>query len=300
MAKSDINFLSKAEEKAYITERNFEKFLNVRVEKEYKGGDRIGYGLKPRNYRRNPVGSYRGIPAMAIAMPIAPEVEQAQAGDESAIKGLIAQMEGDKSRLSDIILASNGGTGYPSLDQDGQGYCWAYSTTGCVMTCRDVMGQPHVRLSAHAVACVIKNFRNEGGWGALSAEFMVERGVPSVQLWPEKSMSRTHDNPATWANAKQHIITANWMDLEASVYDRNLTKAQLATCLLNRIPCVVDYNWWGHSIFAVDLVSWNPFRIRIRNSWTDSWGERGFGILEASKAVPDGALGVRAVSPSIN
>lgn len=207
--------------------------------------------------------------------------------------------------------------------------CWAYSTTGCVMALRAIHNEPYVRLSAHAVACKIKGFRDEGGWGALSLDFIQKNGVPSVQYWAEKSMSRSHDNEATWANAKLHRVTEGWVDLAASVYSRNLSWAQVVTCLLCRTPVVTDFNWWGHSVFAAYLASGRSHRrktrgatgkllqlkdfdlawgmnnpetrglgLGIRNSWTDSYGDRGFATLTGSRAVPDGAVAPRVTTPS--
>src|SRR4051812_25255973 len=49
------------------------------------------------------------------------------------------------------------GSKIPSLDQNGQGYCWSYSIIGGVIYARLKAGQPYVRLSPHAVACKVKN-----------------------------------------------------------------------------------------------------------------------------------------------
>jgi hypothetical protein len=154
------------------------------------------------------------------------------------------------------------------------------------------MGEPYADLSAYAVACIIKGFQDEGGWGAESLEFIANRGIPTSQFWPQQSMSRGNDKPETWANAGLHKFT-EWMDL-----DPNQMKAQFVTALLSGLPVVVDYNWWSHSVCAIDLVSLNPFRVRIWNSWGDSWSENGTGILEASKAMPDSALAARVMTPS--
>lgn len=198
-----------------------------------------------------------------------------------------------KSRLSDLRW-------WPALDQDGQGYCWYYSTSGVVMLLRSVMNQPYVRLSAHAGACKVKNFRDEGGWCGLSAKHHREVGCPSVDFWPEKSMSRQHDKPETWANAALHKVSEEWVDLSRSVYDQNLTFDQVASCLLCNIPCAVDFNWWGHSVCAMDLVEVEPgsFGLLILNSWTDGWGDRGAGVLRGSKAIPDGAVALRVTGAS--
>jgi hypothetical protein len=118
--------------------------------------------------------------------------------------------------------------------------------------------------------------------------------VPTSEYWPQRSMSRSNDKPETWANAALHK-NLEWMDLAESGSE---VKPQLVTCLLLGIPVVTDFSWWSHSVLTIDLVSVNPFRTRILNSWGDSWSENGTGILEGRKAIPDGALAVRVVSPS--
>jgi hypothetical protein len=201
-------------------------------------------------------------------------------------------MTAEKSNLSDIRLTGNNGGIIPSLDQNGKGFCWAHSSTGAVMMLRAVMGLSYVPLSAFAVACVIKNFQDEGGWGAESLDFITTRGVPSDKLWPMQSMEKSNDNPATWVNAALHKVTAGWVDLQAAQYDRELTFDQVGTLLLSRVPVVGDFNWWSHSVCLLDLVETSPgeFGVRILNSWSDSWSDRGMGILKGSQAVPDGAV----------
>lgn len=168
------------------------------------------------------------------------------------------------------------------------------------MLLRGVMNQPHVRLSAHAVACKIKSFRDEGGWCGLSAKFQREQGCPSVAFWPEKSMNRSHDRPEVWANAGLHRVSEEWVDLTRDVYDQTLTFDQVATCLLSRIPCALDYNWWAHSVCGMDLVEVESgsFGIRILNSWTDGWEDRGTSVLRGNKAIPDGAVALRVSGAS--
>lgn len=219
---------------------------------------------------------------MAIQFPLIPRSEWSER---------IKEMEATKSRLSDIRNTGDNGGPIRSYDQNGQGYCWAYSTTAAVTLLRAKANSPHVRLSAHAVACKIKGFRDEGAWGALSMDFIAKNGVPSEAFWPAKSMSRTYDNAATWADAAKHKVSEGWADLDSQPWDRKMNFDQVATLLLSRVPVVVDFNWWGHSVCAMDLVETSPgaFGIRIWNSWTDAWGENGTAVLAGSKAIPDGA-----------
>lgn len=267
-----------------INDSNYREFINPVVNGEVKM-----QGLIPRNYSIHPRGCYGA--AQAINFPTIPRSEWSD-----RIKEKVAM----KSQLSDIRMRGNNGSPIPSLDQNGKGYCWAHSTTQAVMMLRADMGQPYVPLSAYAVACVIKNYRDEGGWGALSLDFATNRGIPSQEFWPQQSMDRANDNPNTWKNAALHKVGEGFVDLAVAAYDRTLSFEQVATCLLCNVPVVGDFNWWGHSVCLLDLVEIEAgdFGVRILNSWSDSWGEIGMGILQGSKAVPDGAVAPRTTLPS--
>lgn len=174
------------------------------------------------------------------------------------------------------------------------GNCWAHSTTMAIMMTRARDNQPYVRLSAYAVACILKGYRDQGGWCGESAVFDREKGVPSVQFWPEKSMARANDNPKTWENAALHRVTEDWVDLTRPIYGQNLTRQQIATCLLNNIPVAVDYNEWGHSINAIRWVRIEAgvYVPLILNSWSDAWGKDGTGLINRNWDV-DGAVAFR-------
>ncbi len=257
-----------------INDANAHLFINPVVD-----GDRKSHGLIPRNYVTAPVG-YLAC-AKPFDLPLIPESEWQARLDYQIL---------NTSQLSDVRNTGgpNGGP-IPSRDQNGKGFCWAHSSVSASLIVRALNGQPYSDLSAYAVACIIKGYRDEGGWGSESLEWIAQNGCPSSQFWPQQSMSRSNDTPEMRANAKLHKVE-EWMDLEP----RN--KAQLVTCLLSSIPVVIDENWWSHSIAAIDLVSINPFRIRIWNSWGDSWSENGTGILEGEKAIPDGAIAPRVIT----
>lgn len=284
-------------------------------------GDQKAHGLVPRDYAKHPVGSYPW--ATAVDFPLIDPGEYATR---------LADMVAQKSQLSDIRLTGNAGQSIPSRDQNGKGYCWAHSGVSAHLCIRALANDPYVDLSAYAVACIIKNYRDEGGWGAQGVDWEVQNGCPSSQFWPQQSMSSGNDTPAMRANAKLHLITAQWADLSQGQYDRNLTWAQVCTLVLCRNPVVTDYNWWSHSVCGIDLVNgttaaarqttrdpisgklvdfptfervWainhpvtQGFGLRIWNSWGDSWSDRGMGVLTGNKAIPDGAVAPRIVLPS--
>lgn len=239
-------------------------------------------GLIPRDYAKYPVGYL--MHAKPFDLPLIPENEW---------QGRLAAQIAAKAQLSNIRNAGNNGSPIPSRDQNGKGYCWAHSGVSAQLLVRAINNEPYADLSAYAIACIIKGYRDEGGWGSEGIEWQAENGCPTSATWPQQSMNRSNDTAAMRADAKLHRFT-EWMDL-----DPGQMKAQLVTCLLLGIPVVSDFNWWSHSVCTIDLVSLNPFRTRIWNSWGDSWSENGTGILEGNRAIPDGALGCRVASPSI-
>lgn len=243
-------------------------------------GERKSHGGVRRPYNACPVGY------LPCAKPF--DLEPIK---EERWPDLLAAKIAAKAQLSDIRNAGMYGQPIPSRDQNGKGYCWYHSGISACLLVRALNNQPYVDLSPYFGACIIKGYRDQGGWGSEGVEFTAENGCCSSQFWPQRSMSRSNDTPAARENAKLHRIT-EWMDLEP----RN--KAQLVTCLLLNIPVVVDFNWWSHSVCAMDLVSLNPFRIRIWNSWGDSWSENGTGILEGDKAIPDAQIAPRVLVAS--
>lgn len=299
-----------------IHEGNYHQYLQAHVDPE--DGLPRAYGLIPRNYHTHPLGCYGGIiPYTAVDMPTIPRDQWTERA---------AKQIADKARLSDIRNIGKNGQVMPSTDQNGRGYCWFHSGTSCTLLLRASANLPYVDLSAYAGACVIKNFRDEGGWGAQGLDFIMSRGIPSSEFWPQRAVSRTHDNPATWANAAKYKVSEGFIDLAMAQYDRNLSFEQVITCLLVGIPVVGDFNWWGHSVALMDAVNGNNMRdktrsdsgkkatvalfeaiwgindpvlagwaVRIWNSWGDSWSSDGTGVLAGNQAIPDGATAPRSV-----
>lgn len=177
--------------------------------------------------------------------------------------------------------------------------CWAYSTVGCVQAVRAFNNQPHIPLNPHSVAATIKRGADQGGWCGLSCRFLMEHGVAPMGAgegqWPEHSRDYQRHEPRCRDRMSQFKVTEGWIDLGRRDYDQQMTFDQVASCLLANIPCALDFNWWGHSVMGCDLVevSRNQFGIRIRNSWTDGWGDKGFSVLAGSKTIPNGAVGLR-------
>lgn len=301
-----------SEKEIVIHEGNWKQFS---ADQEIDG-EKKKRGCIPRPMEKFPVGCYKGS-VKAVTFPLIPESE---------VSERIADQIKGQYRLSDLRNRGNNGQPVPSRDQNGKGYCWRHSPVSAhlLIRCRDNL--PYVDLSPYAGACRIKNFRDEGGWGAQGVDDCREYGDPTSEFWPQRSMSRGNDKPATWENAKLHRIDEGWWDLDAAQYNRNLTFQQVTTCLLMDNPCVLDFNWWSHSVCGADVVNgtsmfrrqrsesgklllgrefdlvWamdNPITrglgIRIWNSWGDSWSSNGMGVLTGNQAIPNGAVCVRTV-----
>jgi len=230
-----------------------------------------GMGLIPRNFQHHPVGSY----------PYAEPFDNSLIIPESQWDDLIKQQEDEQSSLEHLSRAA----GVKSLNQNGQGYCWAYSTTMAVMLTEIKEGKVHVPLSGHMIGCLVKNYRDQGGWNQESLEFAANNGIASQASWPEGSMDRSNDTQIMRTDAQRHRVTEFW-DLSDN---RATARMQLASLLLLGVPVMIDLNWWGHSVCAIRLMKRNPFTVRIRNSWGDDWSEAGYGDLIDSRAIPDGA-----------
>lgn len=244
-------------------------------------GDIKGHGMKPRDYRIHPADMFDPPSDLHLI-------------SESEYDSRIEEQERTQSSLQHLL-------GWEATDQDGDGYCWVYSTTGAVQALRTLMNAPWVRLNPHSLGAIIKRGRNEGGWCGLSAKGLREIGVASFAFWKEHSRDLSQDNAACRANMALHKITEEWTDLTRDIYDQNLTLRQIDTCCLCNTPMAWDFNWWGHSVMGGRLVKVEAgsYGRCPRNSWGQQWGDKGWSVLRGSKAVPDGALAIRVTLPSV-
>lgn len=247
----------------------------------------LGPNGEPQNYDNAKIVFYNANTGQPDEVDIVPESEWDARFEEQ---------EKYKSSLAHLRRRALQGKPFPSLDQNGQGYCWMYSGGNALTSARAKQNQPWVRFSCHAGAWVIKNGKDEGGWTGLAGPYIADKGLPTIKEWPEKSMNGgTYNTAATWEVAKKFRPTETWIDMRASQYDRTLSRLVLATLLFNNIPCTGDYDWWSHSVhlmqwYRIAKGNWGPKGL---NSWTDGWGDLGEFTLEGSKAVHSGAIALR-------
>lgn len=283
-------------------------------------GSKRKRGLIPRDYKSAPLGFYKGIPSYKdVNMPLIKPADQ---------KPRLKIMREMKALNSDWRRRGNKGKPIKSRDQNGKGYCWTHSGCSLMLVVRAILGLPYVDLSAYAAACQIKNFRDQGGWGAQGVDWYIKNGCPTSKTWPQQSMDRSNVNPAMKEESLRYRIDEGWIDLESAQYDRKLAWEQIKTCALSCHPWISDHNWWGHSVAGLDIVdgtllfpqarnevsgklvdlsefeeSWDMndpitegLGTNIWNSWADSWGNLGEGYLPPQKCVPDGSVAIRTVT----
>lgn len=247
----------------------------------YTGPDGIqrARGYVKRDYTAYPSG-YLGRVAEPFNLPLLSPAE---------IKDGLKDQQANQSSLyyERLRMGPNGGR-IPSLDQNGQGFCWAYSTTGATMMTRMRAGLPYKRLSGHMVGCLVKNYQDQGGWNTESLAVATSKGIASVETWKEKSMSRSNETPEMFADAATNLITEWWDGIQV---DKATLKQILGTMSVLNIPMMVDFPWWGHSVLFMGLKSWDPLIGLILNSWADGWGDFGIGEIEEAKMLDVDAWG---------
>jgi hypothetical protein len=235
-------------------------------------------GLVQRNLATHPKGCYATIPVAGL-----------QPMSDEDIIAAIARKNADRSWLSDLREIGNNGQRIPSRDQNGRGYCWQHSGVSAMLLCRARDHSPYADLSAYGPSCIIKNFADQGGWGAegaaflsgeLASKFGGRMGCPTSKTWPQQGVSRSYDKPETWEEAKLYAITLRFTDIPDS--DHRLA----ATYIIHDVPVIFDINAWSHSVCGCKVTSWGTSRSQRKfqqwNSWGESWSENGMGEISGS------------------
>ena len=243
----------------------------------------FGKGLIPRDYSTHPSGYAAAAQSPTDAM-LVPEDEW-----EERLK----EQKANRASLLDLRKAYY--SVLKSLDQTHYGLCWAFSTTKAIMYLMAIMNSPKVRLSAWWVAGKIKGWRDQGGWGSESLDFIAANGVPEESFCPYYRSK--FDTPETRTNAALHKAIEWWDGSE----DRDRNRSIMISAFLLGLPPVLDLNWLGHSMCGCNLESINPLIVNADNSWNEinDFGPDGLYRLTGNKAIPDGIVVPRVSLPSL-
>lgn len=175
-------------------------------------------------------------------------------------------------------------------DQGRTNYCWANAPAHCVEILGAMQGQGYVPLSAASVAAPIKNYRNVGGWGREALQYIADGGIVPAASWPSNAIDRAYDTEANRRAALGYRVAEWWV-----LADRGVD--HLVSCLLRGWPVAVGYGWWSHEVTAIDA-AWldGAIAVVINNSWGQSWGTRGRGVIQGDRIAPDDAVCARAIT----
>ena len=187
--------------------------------------------------------------------------------------------------------------GIPCQDQDGLGYCHAYSTVMAMMVERIVQGLPLVLLSAESIGGPITGWQNQGAALDQDLQQAAKRGACRQQFMDGRNSISPSRWKAGWEiDCANHIVT-EWWDLDS----RN-TFDLAATCALIGIPANQGFGWWGHAVagaFKLRRGKGGRYELMSRNSWGKDYGEDGFFWLAEGKGTPDlGLFAPRQVTAS--
>lgn len=236
--------------------------------------DGYSTGLIPRDYDKNPLGS------LMFASPF-PEDEIIPDKD---IEGWIKQKEEDESTL---LHHWKRGVNVV-LDQNGLGYCHAFSPTSGVMVLREVQGLPFVLMSASSIGGPVTGYRNQGAYIHDDCKQLVSGGISPVAIGGKDIYPMTTTKNYMTDEAK---ALASLNRCEEFWEGDNRQDRQVISCLCRDKPVPVGYNWWGHAVTLlwVTLVDGVLYYIGI-NSWKSSW-QYGMDRVPAIKAMLNGGGG---------
>lgn len=181
----------------------------------------------------------------------------------------------------------------PVLNQKNLPYCWCYGPVGAMSMLRAKANMSTIHLSATSAAAKIKNYVKVGGWGEQAFEGIEKYGVSTTDFWPEAKLSRSLDTEDQRENAELHKFT-EIQELPGQSINH------VVSSLLNNHPVTLALMWWGHLVYAIDVVyDRGKFMILIVNSWGTGWSENGLGLLTLNRATPHEAFAVKRATFSL-
>ena len=240
-----------------------------------------GYGLVPRDYDTHPKGCFAFAPEEYPDDLLVPE---------SDIDGLLQELIGKKDDLLSLREAKF--SVLQSLDQNGFGLCWAFSSTKAMMYLRAIQNEPDEILSAWYVAGKVKGWRDQGGFGGESLNFIAKSGVPAMSFCPD--YHSRNDTPECEANAKLHVAGSWW---ECSEDPQKAFHQACSAYIRFMVPTIQDFDWLSHSMCVPSFHAYKSPHSSADNSWGNQ-GDKGLYDLKGKHALPNGCWIPRVIRPA--
>jgi len=159
-------------------------------------------------------------------------------------------------------------------NQDGIGYCWTWSGTGCLMTTRAMEDKDTVILSPVSMGYLV-NWADRGNY---LESFIQGAREDGVYPGPLNSLDRNRNSWPFDDKRKLYRLDKVWDTNKSSM------KQHCISGLTYGRSGYIAYNWWGHALELVGL------RI-VNGEWqwdiSNSHNEPDVITLTGSKAIPD-------------
>lgn len=176
------------------------------------------------------------------------------------------------------------------LNQNPLNFCWGFSCTEVAMIMRELMRLDYRPLSPSSVSAPIVGYLNKGWYIEDALKELVSTGAATTDFVPATTYRSADFKPKWRESAYQNRIT-KWRDCPHDF------QAQGSMLLMNR-PLATALNWWGHAVCFLRVLDRHPnlsptdhnrYGILYLNSWGESFGDGGCGILEGTKKIADSA-----------
>ena len=241
-------------------------------------------GYVPRDFSADPLASGYGAKLLPQAL--------LDKWPRESWKARIEELERTGQDIPSILRRSFDAGIWRGLNQDPTNYCWCYGVAHNLMVIRLLNNEPFLRLSPYSVACIVKNFRNIGGWGSQANAQACKEGMATEQFWPmEKpgmtSQQRRSANMNAINNGREYLAGSRanaalktvkeWYDLPSRSWEHKMA------CLCEPLPVASGYNRIGHERCTIAGVV-------LQNG--------GFGMVDLDSYTNDGSPDLKVYSES--
>ncbi len=217
------------------------------------------------------------------------QVQAIQSYTQNELLEIIAEKTAKKTWIRDKCDR----VGSKVKSQSRSNFCWNHAPVRGLECLYVMQGGAAHTLSAFWGAAIIKNGRNQGGYGLQAVKFMVENGVPLESYHPPMDFS-VDRRPEVVANAKLHQIVG-WEDVDPDDQYAIFTRIALDMPVTLGIPSM------GHEMLGTFLVVINGrIYIGCDNSWGVSDGVNGRRVCTGRNANYSEAGCIISTEPSRN